>query len=74
MLLSNKVTGSVRGQYRHEVQPIHTEMDRDFVESKGSTNLGYSDAILLDFGSEVPLRSKINAAFGFCIGFSFGVF
>ena len=43
MLLSNKVTGSVRGQYRHEVQP--SEICRDFVESKGSTNLGYSNAI-----------------------------
>ena len=43
MLLSSKVTGSVRGQYRHEVQS--TEMNRDIVESKGSTNLGYSDAI-----------------------------
>ena len=43
MLLSNKVTGSVRGQYRHEVQSA--EMNRDIVESKGSTNLGYSDAI-----------------------------
>ena len=43
MLLSNKVTGSVRGQYRHEVQS--TEMNRDIIESKGSTNLGYSDAI-----------------------------
>ena len=43
MLLSNKVTGSVRGQCRHEVQ--RTEMDRDFVESKGSKNVGYSDAI-----------------------------
>ena len=53
MLLSNKVTGSVRGQSRHEVQP--TEMGRDFIESKGSTNLGYSDAI-----SRFWIRSSVN--------------
>ena len=55
MLLSNKVTGSVRGQYRHEVQP--SEIYRDFVESKGSTNLGYSNAISR-FGSDVASKSK----------------
>ena len=32
MLLSNKVTGSVRGQYRHEVQS--TEMNRDDIISR----------------------------------------
>ena len=53
MLLSNKVTGSVRGQYRHEVQS--TEMNRDIVESKGSTNLGYSDAI-----SRFWIRSSVD--------------
>ena len=53
MLLSNKVTGSMRGQYRHKVQP--TEMHRDFVESKGSTNVGYSDAL-----SRFWIRSSIN--------------
>ena len=53
MLLSNKVTGSVRGQYRHEVQS--TEMNRDIIESKGSTNLGYSDAI-----SRFWIRSSVD--------------
>ena len=53
MLLSNKVTGSVRGQYRHEVQP--TEMERDFVESKGSTNLGYRNAF-----SRFWIRSSVD--------------
>ena len=53
MLLSNKVTGSVRGQYRHEVQS--TEMIRDFIESKGSTNLGYSNTI-----SRFWIRSSVN--------------
>jgi hypothetical protein len=53
MLLSNKVTGSVRGQYRHEVQP--TEMYRDFLESKGLTNLGYNDAI-----SRFWIRSSVD--------------
>ena len=53
MFLSNKVTGSVRGQYRHEVQS--TEMIRDFVESKGSTNLGYSNAI-----SRFWIRSSVD--------------
>jgi hypothetical protein len=53
MLLSNEVTGSVRGQYRHKVQP--TEMYRDFVESKGSTNVGYSDAI-----SRFWIRSSVD--------------
>ena len=43
MFLSNKVTGSVRGQYRHEVKP--SEMHRDFIESKDLTNLvGCSNA------------------------------
>ena len=53
MLLNNKVTGSVRGQYRHEVQS--TEMNRDFVESKGLTNLGFSDAI-----SRFWIRSSVD--------------
>ena len=53
MLLSNKVTGSVIGQYRHEVQS--SEMNRDFVKSKGPTNLGYSDAI-----SRVWIRSTVD--------------
>ena len=53
MLLSNKVTGSVRGQYRHEVQS--SEMNRDIVESKGSTNLGYSDTI-----SRFWIRSSVD--------------
>ena len=53
-LLDNKVTGSVRaGQYRHKVQS--TEMNGDFVESKGSTNLGYSDAI-----SRFWIRKSVN--------------
>ena len=53
MLLSNKVTGSVRGQYKHEIQP--SERDRDFVELKGSTNLGYSDAT-----SRLWIRSSVD--------------
>ena len=53
MLLSNKVTGSVRGHYRHEVQS--TEMNRDIIESKGLTILGYSDAT-----SRFWIRSSVN--------------
>ena len=53
MLLSNKVTGSTRGQYRLEAQS--TEMNKDFVESKGSTNLGYSNAI-----SRFWIRSSVD--------------
>ena len=53
MHLNNKVTGSMRGQYRHEVQS--TEMNRDFFESKGSTNLGYSNVI-----SRFWIRSSVD--------------